>query len=344
MDYRKQIYCETAFWKRFRKRYPSALPLTEDSIRQYRAWTDVFKFMMRSNISFDCPSGDIKALFIPEDEGVPDQALMTLWKKHSNGEIMMTFDSANQVKLGDTPISDMKPNDFSAVYLTANECRVAKDYGVLNITSDNYVNMSYLFRDNGTAIGKYKDYSWDFLKQSARHSCNSMIIADNYLFYGDLENNLFPILDALLPDQLAKGLSFELSIFAMELDSSHENYRSWADIKKEIGQWFSTNRPNLEKRLELFNLNNLRVFHDRTIVTNYIWIESGGGFDLFKYDERKGVLKSSKSTTVQITYPFIQSESTWPEDAYINNLNDVNFTLKRLNTSSDNRLLIPSRH
>jgi hypothetical protein len=79
-------------------------------------------------------------------------------------------------------------------------------------------------------------------------------------------------------------------------------------------------------------------FHDRAILTNNLWIDSGSGFNLLRRDRLH--FKAEKSTTISIAHVFFASKNiNWLDNAAANLIDDANATLTRNNINSANRLL-----
>ena len=121
-----------------------------------------------------------------------------------------------------------------------------------------------------------------------------------------LDFNLKPIFKSLLPESLADGLEFEISIFS-DLDNQNiENaYNYIYSIIKKL-------RPKLRFSLVLYN-HVKRYFHDRSIVTNSVWIGCPGGFDVF---DRHGNIR--KPTNVTLTFPLFSKDINWTYDTFFN--------------------------
>jgi hypothetical protein len=70
-------------------------------------------------------------------------------------------------------------------------------------------------------------------------------------------------------------------------------------------------RAQLKYKLSIFNSSE---FHDRIIITNNVWIDCGGGFDLFNNG------KACKRTNLRFAFPFLikraQSKS-WINEAFV---------------------------
>ena len=156
-----------------------------------------------------------------------------------------------------------------------------------------------------------------------------MVIADNYVFQ-DINANLFRILDALLPKKL--DTAFYLTVFSLNnsADSKLDKKRK-ETIEKEL----KVMRPDLTIVIEVLSCTT-DDFHDRGIITNYLWIEIGAGFNLFKGD---GTAK--KTTNIHVSFPMIIPEDRMKcsRDGYWNIIEDAKKCLKIRNERSNNRLL-----
>ena len=336
----KKIYCEMAFWDGFVKSYPKVMPLpTDEAIKKQSVWIGVYTFLEKSDVSFDCSKEDfINRITLTDsstdDERLSSECLKLLYKKHASGNKEITFGKESFVQLGITPIARMKDQDFCAVYFTKDSSHAAKDFGVINITSSNYPEYECLFRDNGEAIAKGEEYNWGFLQSKAKHNCNSMIIVDNYILKkASVKKNLFEIIDSLLPEKL--DVPFHFSIVSTENNISWH----WDEAIGTLAGELRRLRPNLKIEFESLWVDEKEI-HDRTIITNNVWISCGGGFDLFYYERETKRFVAGKSTTINIIFPFIQNFNNWVDDAYLNNLEDVKYAFEGFNEKpSKNRLL-----
>ena len=114
--------------------------------------------------------------------------------------------------------------------------------------------------------GQVKNYS--FLQNYVR-PCNAMIISDEYLSKDrSPQDNLYRILDYLLPKNLQ--IDFHLTIFTGDISQ-------YADIDKKLKEIRSY--PIL---FTIILVTKSNPVHDRNIITNYFWINSGHGFHLFQ--------------------------------------------------------------
>lgn len=242
-------------------------------------------------------------------------------------------------------ISEFRVDEFddddqrlNAVYLTTQNDAVCKKqskmFGVIVLNSNLAKECAHLFMDIGHAFPSNDAKDWSFLKGikfPSLNICNSIIIVDNYLFIDDMdkycdgkvrrewmdkiEQNLQPILQALLPEKLDDGVMFEIAIFtAQDKDNPDKSFETQY---QSLNTYLSVKRKNIKFRINFYGKCH-EVFHDRCILTNNVWISSGHGFDIFS--KNRGSLKP---TTINIAFPFLQSSLLWCDGSYLNVLSQA---------------------
>ncbi len=270
---RQKVYCEIEFYKRFVDSFPNEIIPTEKAIKRNKSWNSLHSFIVKSDLIFNVSSSEFKNL------ASSDNYLLMHWKKSTGGECGIEFSDTAFPKL-DSFEQGFSENIgyYNSVFLSGNSynyCKQIEDsFGVKVISIDNIFKQDLLFKIQIETIKKYdKTHSnWNFLN-SFKHPCNSMAIVDNYILINETEikNNLIKILDKLLPDKLK--IPFHISIFSK---NENNNKKHFEYISKSIKKL----RPNLSFKLTIHQLRN--QFHDRTIITNYLILDSGSGFNLFK--------------------------------------------------------------
>ena len=138
-----------------------------------------------------------------------------------------------------------------------------------------------------------------------------------------MEENLIPLLDSILPKNLKKSVTFQLTIFATLKKDNGTDYEINGRYTK-IKEILEKIRPGMPFSLSILKCKK-DAFHDRSIASNNLLIGCGGGFDLFK-DGR-----SQKTTTVFAFHPFFYMHSKWSRKAYSDLLNDASEVYKRAN-------------
>ena len=324
MNRRKDIYCESGFWSELSNELSTMQNNPKPDVRRQNQdlndWYDLFG---RSNVFFDCSIEEIVTA------SKKDLWLEELLKGSQCGQCLVDSSPGAIASMCKGP-SQMDTKKYNSLFLSKDTHSLqSQNVGAINIGSNEIHNTSHFFNDYGPPISSGSSQDWLQILKSAHadQNCNSMIIADKYIFK-DVKANLYRILDILLPRKL--GTTFYLSIFSLDgyTDAKVEEFRLQLDKKiHEIC-------PELSCSLEVFGCDT-SVFHDRGIITNYLWIEIGAGFNLIQ----KGT--AQKTTNIHVTYPMIIS----PErmkcscDGYWNIIADAKKHLRNRNMSSNNRLL-----
>ena len=231
--------------------------------------------------------------------------------------------------LGDkyVPLDKLKSSEnlnLNAIYLTSQDAdiceNISRTYGISVLTSKKLDVDRLQFEDSGCAIEKGETKgikkNWIEILQGKCNPCNALIIVDNYILSDTkgLDENLREILKAVLPDTLS--VPFHLSVFTYDMKNESKTRQELLEkIVKDL-------RPNLKCSISLFRTKD---FHDRTIITNNLWIGCGGGFDLFK----KG--KSDKMTVVNIVNPYLTDTVKWAKEAYSNLVKTVRTVINNKN-------------
>ena len=288
---RQRVFCEIDFYKQFVNSYPKEVIPSEENIIKTKLWIDFNSFLFKSDIHFDIDA-DIFRILIASDE-----YFKVLWKKSTNGECGVEFDSVEFPKI--TEFDKVYENKvyLESVYLSCESdslCReVENAYGVKVISIDNITKAENLFNVHIETVekGDESHSNWDFLSVFS-HPCNSLAVVDNYILKDTIaiNENLIAILDKILPSKLE--IPFHISVFAK---NDYHNKERCELITKSLEEL----RPNIVFKISVFQLRN--EFHDRTLITNYLILDSGSGFDLFSNR------KSKNQTKITGYYPFSAS-------------------------------------
>lgn len=225
---------------------------------------------------------------------------------------------------------EMPTVDTGGLYLTmlsSDQCELLiNKTGAFIISQSNIGRLEPLTNDSGMPIPKGFESDWSaILKQCEVYTwvrnapCSFITIIDNYIL-NDLDLikvNLMPIIESLLPKQYCSG-NFRINIVTM-LRGSGQNGKDlsfdcrWHRVKQIIQH---INRP-YPVELCIIKCGD-KTFHDRTILTDNMWIGCGAGFDLFN---ARG--KTSKTTIVNVVSPFINDKINWAFKSYANLLDKV---------------------
>jgi hypothetical protein len=285
---RQNVYCEIEFYNQFIDSFPSQIKPTDDGIKKSKRWIDFHNFILKSDLVLNVNGSDFKTLT------ESNELYWTLWKRSTSGQCGLEF---NDVCFPDLHKFEdcVKQNKtyLSSVFLTCSPNELCKNietsYGVKIIPIEDVFMDDSFFDLHIESIEKgiKSHINWDFLG-GFQHPCNSLAIVDNFILNKDVYifENLFPILDKLLPASL--NIPFHISIFA-KCDFNNKEHQ------EKIRNFIKSNRPKLEFKLTVHKMQD--EFHDRSIITNYMLIDSGGGFDLFSKK------RATKQTRVICYYP-----------------------------------------
>lgn len=317
---KKTILCELSFWESFSKQYPS-IHIEPGQLESM--WIEYYSFLSRSDIYWDCTYAEFY------EKAKSDTPLMKLWKKYTQGECGMEFEIFKP-----TSVSEALRRYPYCTLFSEKRSDKAKKFGILNITTDNYSQMPNLFVDNGVALRHGENWDWSKLKKYLSQPSNSMILVDNYAFQYEKEN-LYRILELILPDKL----SFQYHLLIFHQNGKGQNINNLENTIKQL-------KPNLDIVIEDIQTgqdptDGYRTdFHDRAIITNNIWIGSGAGFNLIKWNRKEGYLNPQKSTTLTVVFPGFSSRYIkWIDGAYQNLIEDAKSCLSRKGVKPVNRLL-----
>ena len=293
MKNKRDIYCEYAFWEAFFEMEEKVL---RDRSKR-KLWDEFYEFLSNNNLYFN-----ISQKAINEDT-CGGANIMRIRQEKGGAGIM--FMPKKFPKFED--FSDDDDNRLNAVFLTTLETAVCKNlserFGVIVFNLSMIFSAKHVFVNNGISFDRANGHNWTYLwelrdKCPSISCCNSLLIADRYLL-SDLnesafDNNLRPIFEALLPQQLDNGIVFNICIIAENLCTSiEEKFNSIEMLVKDL-------RPRLIFSLNIFNSKKL---HDRSILTNNIILTSGAGFDVIGRNELP-----LRFTTTSLYFPFLQYE------------------------------------
>ena len=300
----------------------------EGAIENLKTWMELYSFMFRSNLYFDCTAKQFDRLTESDDR------LRYLWKKSTEGECGLEFSNGEFN-------SDTLNSNLHAVLLSGDDREnETKRLGMMNLTAENYLKKGFLFRESGFPLQHNQEWEWSNLsKLVSKEMANSLLIIDNYILSTDgqfkqtnLEDNVFEILDVLLPD--SSDVTFDLTVFYVEGNKSNE---------ERLRQYVKEIRPRLNVNFNIYQVAR-SDFHDRTIVSNNYWIASPGGFDLMRrrWDrfQRTNKYYATKDTTVTVWFPsFCSGNILTADKAFENIIRGSKHALLIRGLSPDNRLL-----
>ena len=297
---KRDTYCEVNFLKKFSEKLSQSSPFDDEQVLKYQCWSGLLKYLRNKAILLI----DDRALFNTASQ--ENQLCNKIKKLWANGSLHI---SERKFDLDAIPEEALR----SSVFLSDDKPFVtqkAEKLGILLITPATYAQFACLYKDNGIAFHTNDIADWSILKQKGKHNFNAMVISDLYVLK-ERNINLYAILDAILPATLE--IEMHISIFTQDTPTFVQDCE---EIKEKI----KALRPNLNFNLTLHK-GVATDFHDRGIITNYMRIKCGAGFDLLKIT-RSGDQVARITTDVDIDYPyFIESDVT--EGSYENILQDA---------------------
>jgi hypothetical protein len=346
MATRKKVYCEYGFWEKFIEAYPHNVGPIEYSIKKMKRWMNIYSFLYKSDILIDITITELREII------QTDENMRMLWKKSTEGQcgfeciggkkylmsagnavdfVECIGDNEYLINAGDAVDFVVSSDDLNAVYLTCNDKEkseaIAKRFGVLIIpidTIDSFDNLYEIFIHTINRTNKQNEnVNWNIIN-STNHKCNTLAIVDGYLLQNDtcIEKNLLPILNNYLPISL--DIPFNISIFTNCEVKNKEGQESLNLEKRHsfIREKIVEIRPNLNFTLGLFSMKG--QLHDRTLLTNYLYLESGAGFDLICYDKGNTFLRFNKRTKITAFYPFTVPNTKEAVNEYYNLCRSLN--------------------
>jgi hypothetical protein len=347
---RKRILMETAFWDYFSECSRRLLSSINDGIHPadtfdlISRWNSMFQFICRSNVYIDSP------LNVLNEKAKTDPMLYRLLEYNGDG----CFDLEYQGEPFPVLESDNKfenDDDYSSLFLSKEDHhKTAREHGVINICAKNIWDQQDKFKDTGSAIKKDRGFAWYSL-DILRENSNGMVIIDNYVLppEGDcyLKFDLKILLELMLPDHCNE--EYVLSIFYLDKNKDVDLIE---DRRKKLSQLIQKHvfqkakKRKLILKVELFPTSednrHLKEFHDRTIITNNVWIGSEAGFDLLIRDNTTNTnTRAKKTTNTHALYlGFGNDAAHWLDNAYDNLIEDAKKCLEKYKYKTKNRLLL----
>lgn len=353
MRMHKVCYCEFGFLKEFFSSRPILTEPTEENVHLLWTWVSLYKYLCKSELILDISSTYFTQLIDSyKDKSVDNKnngeiALLDVdfrsWLKLINkSEGLLSFTETNDrfPHISEFNQVELDEQKLNAVYLTTSDDDSCKKHarltGVIILNNNLAKQCAHLFMDNGHAVPSEDAIDWGVLKKIKYPSlniCNSIIIIDNYLFVDDkdkgnitcewpdkLKKNLRPIIQALLPEMLDDKIVFEIAVFtAQEKEKDWKGFESQYNYIKTL-----LSEKKINYRINFYGKCH-DAFHDRCILTNNVLISSGRGFGIFTKNK-----ETSKPTTINITFPFIQSNLLWCDGSFLNVLSKAKGITDRL--------------
>ena len=251
-------------------------PRLDDLDDNYRAFRKTLRNKYQK-ILFNCSRRELVdsaaespflGYLIQEDTERPDNRITA----DENAMLFITADSKP---------SDSQRNNIYCSSFTALEQKRTKLFGVLALTVDDIINNSSWYNQNGIEIEKGKEAELSF--KGFKKVCNTLVIKDLYVLTLDKKYNLFKILDAFIPKNKVENYSvFIYTSYDGKSPLAMMDYftAEW----KEIKAWIANNRKEeIASCISLYIIPSTNDdFHNRHILTNYVYCDSGAGLDIVK--------------------------------------------------------------
>lgn len=288
-----ELYCEIGFLNKFWATAPDHYSCEKEDIKRSMAWINFRNYIFKSIVHLNISLGESKNF-------ADNKILFQLLKRYNDGEDIVRFDEPEIIQDDDINQNYKSDNIYRrATFLIDKPAdaykKITNAYGLLAFDNESIYKSQKYFEQYPKSIVKGELHSsfWKFLNEF-KHPCNSLTIIDNYLLQNDhdIEKNIVPIIKYLAPEKLK--IPFHISIFA--LDSPNNKIVDFKRRYESIKQKLKEIRPNLEIKLGVFLKN--KDEHDRYIITNYISIDSGAGFDLNAEND-----KTKHGTAIKINFP-----------------------------------------
>lgn len=347
---KKTIFLESAFWDKFSECVHDLNPNDDgydpvEILEKIARWKSIYDFICRSSVFVDSPLSELA------EKAKNDRLLRHLLKCNGDGKMELTE--------SDEPFPDLESDngfeydtDYFSLYFTANDYRkAARSHGVINICYDSIWSQQDKFKDTGEAIKTDKGFAWakmEILKEAS----NGMVIVDNFVLSPDkktercaIRYDLRELLRLMLPDTFKED--YVLSIFYFD-DSNDEHIREARreQFYSSIRDFVRTKKKGLSLVLELFptaanGKNYHKDFHDRSVITNNVWIGSEAGFDLLVQDYSTNTnTRSIKTTKTHGLYlGFGNDAANWLENAYDDLISEARQCLRKYGYTTVNRIL-----
>lgn len=289
------IYLQSAFWKQLK---------ADTSIAGLQCLMNVYEAITDANLRTD----------IEDEVWDDDPFLILLWKKYLQSQAdVELFEIISIDKF------EENAEDLSAVYLVNENSETCNNlgvqYGVVVINNTDMPRKGYLFKGDGFLLKKnairYEDRYLQF-KSKLLYPCNAMILIDPYILTKEqnIDNNLFPLLDAILPSRKLQ-LVFQIAIFSM-IGEKNQNATNGDSTFIRVKNLITALRKGLNFDLTLYAISHSEEFHSRMIITNNVLLSAADGFEVFKDDG-----KASKNAKFDIVMPRLVGDSRQDMSNYL---------------------------
>ena len=309
---RRKIYLQQGFWREI-----LSLNSGTASVENRMLFWSVYNALQNSNICTD----------VPQDAVMDDanELLFQLLQDRSSGEseCFITregFEESIAKKQKETYSTE----ELCAIYLLSENNMICEglsaQYGVLCLNVDLIRRKRWLLYGAGVIYSRNENAKYPYAKGKEYFSslCNSAIIIDPYILLNreHVVNNLIPLLDNLLPRQMAMKIPFHLTIY-----SQPKNSKEGDGLTKIVKEELVRLRPGGNICLSIYHIkttgNGKGHFHSRHIITNNTLINSEDGFCIFS-DKDTGKLHSTMNSRIEFVCPILVDSGRKDAECYYN--------------------------
>lgn len=351
---KRTILLESAFWDRFSECFRALDPCADGAdpvgvVEKIVRWNNIYKFICRSSVYVDKPLAELG------EQAKGDPMLRHLLKCSGDGKMELCEAQEPFPDLESSKKFECDDNYFSLFFSCGDHRRAARRHGVINICCDDIWSQNSKFRDNGEAVTTNKGFAWNKM-DVLRENSNGMVIVDNFILPPDkkpgkctIGYNLRELLRLMLPESCDGKYVVSIFYFDSSDDSSDGaaiRKRRQSEFSQSIREFIKAKKKGLDVELELFptlanGKNHHKDFHDRTIVTNNVWIGSEAGFDLLVPDYTTNTnTRALKTTKTHGLYLGFGSEAAnWLDAAYDDLISEAKSCLKKYKYKTANRIL-----
>ena len=276
-------YCELEFLKRFTNDIPKTNPYSNGT-SDFDIWRN-FKKLIFENSRLTVDNSNKLREWVKEDRKNP--LAVILFKK---------INEINEMLIDEINLETINPHTIFFLTNTQRCEQLEKKHGMLFVSKETQrPNGLKLFNEEIViSINKRnKIKNWDNILKN-KLPCNSMIIVDNYLFESKrkIKQNLIKLLSKLLPDEL--NSVFQLQIITEKPNDPKTIPDFFWKLPKELSKSYK-----IDLKIIYDTATEAKKHHDRNIITNYLWINSGRGFSIFEtvYKEGRGNVEQVSHNT-----------------------------------------------
>lgn len=293
-----QLNVDTNSLLGFSKLRPLPSDENEEQDNLLSTWKDFFWFIKNPNLNINLQINNEEDIISNINSGNPDYSLIShmMDKCLSSDNKINLCKNANNIAINKPPFCKLTLTEDITIKLEKAYC-LTNGYVIENWKKYN----CYKSRNIGDNSFDYRLNNWNELSGLV-FKCNSLIIADNYIFSYFLAqfNNFSKLIDCFLPE--AKESNFQLIILTSQFykKRNSETRESLINIYSSI---FNLLRNKGFKNIDLSIIKTkIDETHDRHIFSNYHIIKSGHSFNYFDNEENNAL---HQPTTIDII-PFVQ--------------------------------------